>query len=192
MLLKKKFQLIMVYLTFWFCNSCFGRLGQMHFWIRIQEIILNPDALNILKITREIVDCELNNNFQTVVEIWNILAKCKVNSVQEACAKCFAVHMLKFEILQTTWKTKNIRMLDLLMKNWELCSLFQFFHVVWKISNFDMWTTKHLAQASRTEFTLPSLTIHWRINKSIYFLELSQNSSKSCLWVERAIKKHFV
>ena len=30
----------------------------------------------------------------------------KVNSVQEACAKCFAVHILKFEILQTTWKNK--------------------------------------------------------------------------------------
>ena len=26
----------------------------------------------------------------------------KVNSVQESCAKCFAVHMLKFEILQIT------------------------------------------------------------------------------------------
>ena len=26
----------------------------------------------------------------------------KVKSVQEACAKCFAVHRLKFEILQTT------------------------------------------------------------------------------------------
>ena len=31
----------------------------------------------------------------------------KVNSVQEACAECFAVHILKFEILQTTWKTKQ-------------------------------------------------------------------------------------
>ena len=53
----------------------------------------------------------------------------KVNSVQEACVKCFAVHILKFEILQTTWKnkTKNIKMLDLLMKNWKLrdwCVLF--------------------------------------------------------------------
>ena len=76
-LLKKNFNSLWHnYLTFGFCNSCFGRLGQMHFWIRIQEIILNPNALNILKITREIVDCELNNNFQTVVEIWNILAKC--------------------------------------------------------------------------------------------------------------------
>ena len=37
----------------------------------------------------------------------------KVNSVQEACTKCFAVHILKFEILQMTWKkeTKNIRLL---------------------------------------------------------------------------------
>ena len=31
----------------------------------------------------------------------------KVNSVQEACAKCFAVHILKFEILQITWKKWN-------------------------------------------------------------------------------------
>ena len=30
--------------------------------------------------------------------------KGKVNSVQEACAKCFAVHILKFEILLITWK----------------------------------------------------------------------------------------
>ena len=41
----------------------------------------------------------------------------KVNSVQEACAKYFAVHLLKFEILQTTQKNKNIKMLDLLAKN---------------------------------------------------------------------------
>ena len=31
----------------------------------------------------------------------------KVNSVKEACAKCFAVHILKFEILKTTWKKWN-------------------------------------------------------------------------------------
>ena len=31
----------------------------------------------------------------------------KVNSVQEACSKCFAVHMLEFEILQITWKKWN-------------------------------------------------------------------------------------
>ena len=31
----------------------------------------------------------------------------KVNSVQEACAKWFAVHVLKFEILQITLKKLN-------------------------------------------------------------------------------------
>ena len=56
----------------------------------------------------------------------------KVNSIQEASAKCFAVHIIKFEILQTTWKNKakNIKMLNLLVKNWKLrvwCSLFLWF-----------------------------------------------------------------
>ena len=56
----------------------------------------------------------------------------KVNSVQEPCTKCFLLHILKFEILQTTWKnkTKNIKMLDLLVKKWKQrvwCSLFNFF-----------------------------------------------------------------
>ena len=84
----------------------------------------------------------------------NILTN-KVNSVQEACAKCFAVHLLKFEILQTTWKMKDIKMLNLLVKNWKLrvwCSLFHFFHVICKI--FDMRTTNHLVQPSCTELTL--------------------------------------
>ena len=85
----------------------------------------------------------------------------KVNSVQEACAKCLAVHISKFEILQTTWKnktkTKNIKILDLLMRNWKLivwCSLFHLFHVICKISNFNLWTARHLVQASSIELTL--------------------------------------
>ena len=36
----------------------------------------------------------------------------KVNSLQEACAKCFAVHMLKFEFLQITWKKWNKKTSD--------------------------------------------------------------------------------
>ena len=40
----------------------------------------------------------------------------KVNSVQEACAKYFSVHIVsRFEILQTTWKNKthkNARFID--------------------------------------------------------------------------------
>ena len=33
-------------------------------------------------------------------------------------------------------------------------SLFHFFNVICKISNFDMWAAKHLGQASCTELTL--------------------------------------
>ena len=33
-------------------------------------------------------------------------------------------------------------------------SLYHFFHVICKISNFNMWTAKHLAQASCTELNL--------------------------------------
>ena len=92
---------------------------------------------------------------QRYIEIWIL----KVNSVQEVCGKCFAVHVLKFEILQITWKnqTKNIRLLVFSFSPIDLafwCFLFCFFHVVCKISNFDMWSTKYLAQASCTELTL--------------------------------------
>ena len=61
--------------------------------------------------------------------------------------------------LANTWKnkTKSIKMLDLLIKNQKLrvwCFLFNSFHVIWKISNSNMWTAKHLVQASWTELTL--------------------------------------
>ena len=57
-------------------------------------------------------------------------------------------------------KKKPIKMLNLLMINWKLrvwCSLFHFFHVICKISIFNMWTAKHLAQGSCTEFTLQKI-----------------------------------
>ena len=52
----------------------------------------------------------------------------KVNSVQEACAKCFAVHISKFEILQTTWKnkTKNIKMIETIVEKLKTKSLMFF------------------------------------------------------------------
>ena len=55
----------------------------------------------------------------------------KVNSVQEACNKCFAVHILKFEILQITWKNeiKNIRPLVFSFSPIDL-AFWCFFHVV--------------------------------------------------------------
>ena len=55
----------------------------------------------------------------------------KVNSVQEACAKCFAVHILKFEILQITWKNKkkhqNSRFIDEKLKTKSLMFFVSFF-----------------------------------------------------------------
>ena len=83
----------------------------------------------------------------------------KVNSVQEACAKCFAVHILKFEILQITWKKWNKEHQTLSLQFFTnrssiLMFFVLFFHVVCKISNFNMWTAKHLTQGSCTEFTL--------------------------------------
>ena len=65
-----------------------------------------------------------------VVEIRNKFLK--VNSVQEACTKCFAVHILKFEILPIT------------------LFFVLFFHVVYKISNRKAFGAK----ASCTELTL--------------------------------------
>ena len=54
-------------------------------------------------------------------------------------------------------KTKSIKILDLSMKKWKLsvlCSLFHFFHVIYKISNLNTWNAKHLAQVCCTEVTL--------------------------------------
>ena len=56
---------------------------------------------------------------------------CKVNSVQEPCAKCFAVHKLKFEILQ--------RFIGEKLKTNSPVSVVSFFNVICKISNFNIW-----------------------------------------------------
>ena len=39
----------------------------------------------------------------------NLVGQGKVNSVQEACPKCFVVHLSKFKILQTNMKKQNKR-----------------------------------------------------------------------------------
>ena len=81
----------------------------------------------------------------------------KVSLVQDACIKSFLVYLLKFEILQTTRKKQRKKHQNLLVKKWKLRvwgSLFHFFHAICKISNFDTWTARHLAQASFTELTL--------------------------------------
>jgi hypothetical protein len=83
----------------------------------------------------------------------------KVKTIQEACAKCFAVQILKFEILQITWK-KWYKEYQILSFHFSLiniafwCFFFLCFHVVCKISNFNVWTAKHLVQACTIVSTL--------------------------------------
>ena len=49
----------------------------------------------------------ISKNPLKMVNLYEDATKLQVNSVQDACAKCFAVHILKFEVLQTAWKTKQ-------------------------------------------------------------------------------------
>ena len=53
-----------------------------------------------------------------------------------------------------------------------------FFHVVWEISNFNMWTAKHLAQASCTEFTLLSHTSGREVEKKLFYRKILWHLSK--------------
>jgi hypothetical protein len=72
----------------------------------------------------------------------------KVSSVQEACAKCFAVHILKFEILKITWKNQ-ILVFSFSPTDCEFwCVLFGL--IMWFANK---WTAKHLVKAS-SELTL--------------------------------------
>ena len=57
----------------------------------------------------------------------------KVNSLQETCAKCFALHLLKFEILQASCKTQNAKSIGGKLKIKDLMFFASFFHVNFKI-----------------------------------------------------------
>ena len=88
------------------------------------------------------------------------------------------------------WNLANhIKMLNLLVQNWKLrvwCCLFHFFHVICKISN--MWTTKHLAQASCTELTLKIKMDRTEIS-SIIMLEIIKELFSKV--IHCSIKYHF-
>ena len=99
---------------------------------------MNLKHYKLLKIS---VGFIINSIFNRIIQ-YRICQKIilKVNSLQEACAKRFAVHVLKFEILQNARKdkTKTIKMLNLLVKNSKVrvrCSLFHFFLVFCNIPN---------------------------------------------------------
>ena len=68
-------------------------------------------------------------------------------------------------------------MLNLLVKNWKTKGLkffvSFFFHVICKVSNFNMWTANHLAQASCAELTLlPATSL-----AAVYPIEMGRNSA---------------
>ena len=119
-------------------NALLISLRELAEWVIAEEAVLEAmgpiagDEISIRRqqeaarsFSRQLEDkrAVIENNLQTGrqhLDSANIQAEeGKVNSVQEARVKCFAVHILKFEILQTTPKnkTKCIKMLDLLMKN---------------------------------------------------------------------------
>ena len=54
-----------------------------------------------------------------------------------------------------------------------------FGHVICKISNFNMWIAKNLAQASCTELTLPVPTKGQLISKWIYDVFVFQNANQN-------------
>ena len=109
----------------------------------------------------------LKNLFFETLHIKNAMLNPFV-SLKSTQYKKLAPNALRF----TYWNLKSckthekiqknpIKMLNLLVKNWKLrvwCYLFHYFHVICKISNFNMWTAKHLAQASRNELTLLFMT----------------------------------
>ena len=108
----------------------------------------------------------------------------KVNSVQEACAKCFAVHILNLKSCKSNekkWNNGHQTLSFQFFINRSCILMFHcfVFHVVCKISNFNMWTAKHLVQASCTELTLLKLwqfyqhilsNIRSRLNFSTYWV----------------------
>ena len=75
-------------------------------------------------------------NFVAFSEYMNF--KTKVNLVQEAFAKFFKVHILKFEILQTIWNKnyQKAKSIDKTLKSKGLMFFDSFFHVICKISNY--------------------------------------------------------
>ena len=78
-------------------------------------------------------------------------------------------------------KHQNTRFIDEKLKTKSLMFFVSFFfHVICKISNFNMWTSKHLAQASCTELTLKSI-LHWILRE---FLKITdQNSDQKNRWL---------
>ena len=136
----------------WVLNCSFKSLDTPTSWNILWSLLVysKPRIKKITLIISQYRDSEL---------IWKILHLGKVNSVQEACAKCFAVHT-PYQNLKS-WKQhekqkikhQNARFSVEKLKYKSLMFFVSVFHVICKISNFNMWTAMYLTQASCTELT---------------------------------------
>ena len=69
------------------------------------------------------------------------------------CALNFRICNLANHMKKTKQKTLKCKSIVKKLKTKGLIFFFHFHHVICKILNFDVWTRKHLAQASCTELT---------------------------------------
>ena len=77
------------------------------------------------------------------------------------CVKYFVIHVLKFEIFQTTqkmyWKQLMLRGFFTFYTKKNLIFIVLVLHIVWKISNPNVQTVKH---SSHPEFALNNMTVN--------------------------------
>ena len=114
---------------------------------------------------------------------------CKVNSVQEACAKCFAVHILEFEILQTS-------------SNWIPCTVAKCWRKVWIIAllsvaiaafrNASNWSQRRSSGVRIMCFSFPlnSQKRNWHTKKLSNFAKLQFLNNKFTVTVKSQLEAH--
>ena len=129
-----------------------------------------PKGLERLRIEYKLRVCE-GMSYEMLLTFADIPHRCwcfegNVNSVQEACAKCLVLHILKFAILQTTWKNKTTKHQNAKSIGEKLKTKSpMFFALVCSCDlqdlYFNMWSAKHLVQASCTDLTLHILQRVW-------------------------------
>ena len=93
----------------------------------------------------------------SLIQFRNIykIAISKVSSVQEACAKCFAVHLLKFEILQITWKKRS--------KKHQNAQIYW-----WKTESKSVWGFMHSVPSENFQPIMLSVQISWKYVMNIF------------------------
>ena len=96
------------------------------------------------------------------------------------CGSRIKIWNLAYHIKKQNKKYQNAKSIGEKLKTKSLVFFVSFFSCDLRISNFDTWSTKHLAQASCTELTLKSI-LHWILRE---FLKITdQNSDRKNRWL---------